>query len=235
MERATSPSSFVSLWRELSKQATVEMRRQAVSDRASVQAASEHTVEPRNEVAADCSRIQQALVGRPDGVGDAVLLVDAQLRADLTPRQASFQRTNAATRTAAQETRIVAETAVNSIDTRIEQACQLAVDRLAANDQTSTVEELSKKLQSTELAAEQRFNLLRHETTATRAIPAAPGSVDSPAVVSLRQDLHSPQARFGANYDDHEDRLNNISMLVAAPSPDIPGALLAELATLRED
>ncbi len=138
------------------EQATVEIHRQAVSDRASVQAASERIVELRNEIEADLSRIQQFLVERLDGVGDAILQVDAQLRSDPSSLQASFQRTEAATVAELQELRArgdgllaaaqVAESATHSIDTRIEQAFQLAVDKFSANDQTSAVTELSVKL-----------------------------------------------------------------------------------------
>ncbi len=134
-----------------------------------------------------------------------------------------------------QETRIVAETTASNTDTRIEQAFQLAVDRFTANDQPSAVVELSNQLRTHELSSEQHHNLLRHEISASRAVPASPGSVDPSVVVSLRQDLHALQARVGANYDDHESRLDNLSLLLSTPASEATGALLTEMASVRTD
>jgi hypothetical protein len=66
----------------------------AVSDRLSVHAASERTVQLRNEVATGLAGIEQFRTERDGGVGDAVVRIDSQLRSDLLLSKPPSNATN---------------------------------------------------------------------------------------------------------------------------------------------
>ena len=76
------------------EQATADVHRQAVSDRPSVHAASERTVQLRNEVATGLAGIEQFRTERDGGVGDAVVRIDSQLRSDLLLSKPPSNATN---------------------------------------------------------------------------------------------------------------------------------------------